>query len=200
MKKMLAAAVVAIVGTGLLPAAAWADAPSDEASFVNRINSLRIGQGLPELQIDAGLQAKARAWAQTMADRNTIWHSVLADGITAPWQRLGENVGMGGDVDSLHLAFVASPHHYENLVNPSFRWIGLGIVRDGSGTLFVAEEFMQTFASPAPIAGGVSAPVKAQPAKTTRPARKAPVKKAPVKKAPVKPARKGRPAAKGRRR
>ena len=182
---MVAAAVVAILGSGLVPGLAWADAPADEGSFVVQINALRADQGLPRLRVDTGLQAKARAWAQTMADKGTIWHSVLSDGITVRWQRLGENVGMGGDVDSLHRAFVASPHHYENLVNPDYDRIGVGVARDASGTLFVAEEFMQT--APAP---GVTAPppVKAPPAKAT------PAKKArPAKK-------KTRRAAKGRRR
>jgi uncharacterized protein YkwD len=175
MKKMLAAAVVAILGTGLLPGRAWADAPSDEGSFVVQINALRADRGLPRLRVDAGLQAKARAWARTMADKGTIWHSVLSDGITVRWQRLGENVGMGGDVDSLHRAFVASPHHYENLVNANFDRIGVGVVRDASGTLFVAEEFMQTGPAPSvtPAAPMKAPPVKATPAKKARPGKKA---------------------------
>jgi len=144
MKKLILLTLAALTATGLLPmTAAFADSPSDEAAFVARINSLRASKGLPGLGVDAGLTGKARAWAQTMADKNTIWHSVLSDGITADWQRLGENVGMGGSVEGLGTAFVNSPHHYDNLVDPNFGSIGLGVVRGADGVIFVAEEFLQ---------------------------------------------------------
>ena len=148
MKKLLLLALASLVSLGLLPmTAAGADGTSDEAGFVAQINALRATKGLPALAVDAGLTSKARSWAQTMADANKIWHSVLSDGITADWQRLGENVGMGGSVDVLHIAFVNSPHHYDNLVDPGFDSIGIGVVRGAGGTLFVAEEFMQTRAA-----------------------------------------------------
>ena len=91
------------------------------------------------------------------------------------WQKLGENVGMGGTVETLHLAFVNSPHHYDNLVDPAFTSIGVGVVRSSGGILFVAEEFMKT---------------KAPAVSLTRPvARIAPAVKAPATKkaAPAKP-------------
>jgi uncharacterized protein YkwD len=122
--------MASLVAIGLLPLTpAGADNASDEASFVAQINNLRAAKGVPALSVDAGLTAKARAWAQTMADQHTIWHSHLSDGITADWRKLGENVGMGGSVDGLRVAFVNSPHHYENLVDPAFNTIGLGVVR-----------------------------------------------------------------------
>lgn len=154
-------AIAAMIGIGLVPAAAWADGSSDEAAIVAQINALRAGESLPGLRVDAGLQAKARSWAQTMADKGTIWHSVLSDGVTARWKRLGENVGLGCAIDSLYRAFVASPHHYANLVYPDFRWIGVGVVRGPTGTLFVAEVFMQTFA-----AALAQAPASRNPAPT----------------------------------
>jgi predicted ribosomally synthesized peptide with SipW-like signal peptide len=185
MKNLLLGAVAALVAIGLLPTtAAWADRDSDETSFVAQINALRGATGVAALRTDAGLTSKARAWAQTMADRNTIWHSVLSDGVTADWQKLGENVGMGGTVDGLHVAFVNSLHHYENLVDPAFDSIGVGVVRAGD-TLFVAEEFMQTRAPQAsrPVAVPVGAPA---PAKA--PAPRAPVVKAATKARATKPA------------
>jgi predicted ribosomally synthesized peptide with SipW-like signal peptide len=185
MKNLLLGAIAALVAIGLLPTtAAWADRDSDETTFVAQINALRAATGVAALRTDAGLTSKARVWAQTMADRNTIWHSVLSDGITADWQKLGENVGMGGTVDGLHIAFVNSLHHYENLVDPAFDSIGVGVVRAGD-TLFVAEEFMQTRAPKAsrPVAVPVGAPA---PAKA--PAPRAPAVKAATKARATKPA------------
>jgi hypothetical protein len=112
-----------------------------------------------------------------MADKNMIWHSDLDSGITADWQRLGENVGMGGTVDALHVAFVASPKHYDNLVDPAFRLVGIGVVRSATGVMFVAEEFMQL---QGPVVASV-APVVAAPAVEAPPAVKIPAApKAPV--------------------
>ena len=189
MKKPALVAMATLVALGVVPmGSARADGPSDEANFVAQINALRATRGVPALEIDAGLTAKARSWAGTMAGQGSIWHSSLGDGITASWLKLGENVGMGGSVDSLETAFVNSPHHYDNLVDPAFRSIGIGVVRNAAGTLFVAEEFMQPkapvatpAAAPAPVAATASA-AKAPAAQAVKKVVKKVVKKKAVKK------------------
>jgi hypothetical protein len=158
MKKLLLGILAMFAATGLVPmASAHADTLSEESGFVAQINALRATKGLAPLAVDAGLTGKARAWAQTMADKNMIWHSVLSAGVTANWEKLGENVGMGSSVDSLQIAFVNSPHHYANLVDPAFRSVGIGVVHSDTGILFVAEVFMLA-RTPAPAAAA-TAPV-----------------------------------------
>src|SRR5687767_13718175 len=138
MKKLMLLTLATLLATALFPmTAALADDPSDETAFVVGINTLRAAKGLPSLAVHSNLTSKARAWPQTMADKGTIWHSVLSDGITADWQKLGENVGRGGSVAGLELAFINSPHHYDNLVDPAFDTIGLGVVRGAGGVIFV---------------------------------------------------------------
>src|SRR5437764_7660786 len=122
MRKLVFGLILAF-GVSMFPAGAHADTVSDETSFVTKINSLRAGKGLPALQVNENLVAKARGSAAGMASAGRIWHSNLSDGITAGWQKLGENVGMCGSLDGLHNAFVASPHHYENIVDPDFTYI-----------------------------------------------------------------------------
>ena len=156
--RKLALGLILAIGVAFFPASAQADTVSDEATFVAKINDLRASKGLPALQVNDNLVAKARGWAGTMAAAGKIWHSTLSDGITADWQKLGENVGMGGSVDGLHNAFVASPHHYENLVDPAFTQVGIGIVMNGS-TMFVAEEFMALMPARTPVVTPVLAPV-----------------------------------------
>ncbi len=155
MKKHLLLTLATLAAFALLPMTpALADGPSDETTFVAGINALRASKGLPVLSVHSNLTSKARAWAQTMADKSTIWHSVLSDGITADWQKLGENVGRGGSVAGLELAFAASPLHYANLIDPTFDTIGLGVVRGAGDIIFVAEEFMNlrsTRSSPPPF-------------------------------------------------
>src|SRR5687768_16461440 len=162
MKKLLLLTIATLATTGLLPmTAAGADNPSDETAFVAGINTLRAGKGLPALAVHSNLTSKARAWAQTMADKGTIWHSALSAGITADWQKLGENVGQGGSVAGLQLAFTNSPLHYANLIDPTFNSIGIGVVRSAGGVIFVAEEFMQ-LRRPAVAPAIVQAPIAAK--------------------------------------
>jgi hypothetical protein len=187
MRKLVYGLILAF-GLSLFPAAgAHADTVSDEAAFVTKINALRASQGLAALQVNANLVAKARSWAAGMAAAGKIWHSTLSDGITADWEKLGENVGMGGSVDGLHSAFVASPHHYENLVDPDFGYVGIGIAMNGD-TIYVAEEFMELMPStPAPATTVVSAPATTTTTAAHRPAPK-PAAPKPAPTAPVVPA------------
>jgi hypothetical protein len=150
MRKLVFGLILAFAVSSLFPAAAQADTVSDEAAFVAKINELRGSLGVAPLQVNANLTAKARTWSAGMAAAGRIWHSTLSDGITEDWKKLGENVGMGGSVDGLHRAFVNSPHHYENLVDPAFGYVGIGIVMSGN-TIFVTEEFMQLMPPKAPV-------------------------------------------------
>jgi hypothetical protein len=190
---MLAAPLV----LGQQPAAA--DDVSEETEFVELINGLRAGQGLSPLQIHQNLVDKARNWAVTMSAAGVIWHSTkacatcpdtakLSDGITADWLKLGENVGMGGSVRALHEAFVASPKHYANLIDPRFTHIGIGIEHSADGLIFVTEMFMQL--NPTPLVQAPPPP----PAPTTTTAPPAPAPKPAPKVKPVAAAPRPAPA------
>ena len=140
MRKLIVLVLFLLLGVGAAPANAGSN--RDEAEFVKRINTVRASKGLVRLKINANLTNTARRWAGTMAARERIWHSNLPNGVTARWQKLGENVGMGPSVSALHDAFVKSPRHYANLVDPAFRYVGLGVVNI-DGMSFVSEVFMQ---------------------------------------------------------
>jgi hypothetical protein len=169
MRRWAAAAVISLLAVGVVPGTAHADNESDVAAFVNKINALRSSQSLVPLAVNSVLTAKAQAWAQTMANKGNIWHSNLPDGVTENWQRLGENVGMGGSVDALHDAFVKSPHHYENLIDPGFRYVGVGVV-SANGTMYVSEVFMELASQPAPTRSAPAAGTPSSPRRTVRPA------------------------------
>lgn len=135
-----AAAFAALV---FLAAPAHADTVSDQQQFVADINQLRASKGLGALTIDANLTSVALGWAQKMADAGDISHNPsLRDLITSNWNKLGENVGLGPTVDAVFKAFVNSPHHYANLVDPSFTHVGVGVVYRGT-TMYTSHEFMQ---------------------------------------------------------
>ena len=166
MRKLAFGLILAFAVSTLYPAAAHADTVANEAAFVAKINELRASKGLAPLQVNANLVAKARAWSAGMAEAGRIWHSTLSDGVTEDWKKLGENVGMGGSVDGLHRAFVNSIHHYENLVDPAFGHVGIGIVMNGN-TIYVTEVFMQLMPVKAPVVTQPTTPITVPKPTTT---------------------------------
>lgn len=130
---------------------------SAEQDFLNRTNALRASLGLGQLHVNGELQTKARGWSETQAQAGTIFHSTLTNGVTQNWHRLGENVGMGPDVPSIHDALVRSPRHYENLADPGFTDVGIGVVRQGN-VIYVSEVFMELMPASAPQAPAATNP------------------------------------------
>ena len=61
--------------------------------------------------------------------------------MTVGWRKLGENIGRGPSVASIHDALVHSAPHYANMVDGAFHWVGVGVAY-GGGQMYVAEVFM----------------------------------------------------------
>lgn len=115
---------------------------SDASAYLSKINGLRSSVGAPALQLDGNLSGLAQSWASHLADQGALSHaSDLSVGVSAPWTKLGENVGLGPDTNTIFQAFVNSSGHYANLVDPSFTHIGIGVVWVG-GTQYTAHRFM----------------------------------------------------------
>ena len=125
-----------------------------------------------------------------MAGQGRIFHtSNLSNGITANWVKLGENVGVGADVAVLFQAFVDSPTHYANLVDPRYTTIGVGVVVSGD-RIFTAHRFMavEPVAPPPPpppppaptVPPTTAPPVTAAPPTTAVPTTTPPVAAAPT--------------------
>jgi cysteine-rich secretory family protein len=171
MRKLIAVLVLGLTGLiaplAIAPAA-HADVAGDEAAFVAKINQLRASVGVGQLSVDGNLTSVARSWAQSMANAGTISHNPnLKNMVTGNWSFLGENVGVGPNVDSLFTAFVNSPHHYANLVDPRFTYVGVGVVWSG-GTMYTSHEFMTLRGTPAPsVQPAVTSPPATAPRVTT---------------------------------
>ena len=201
----MGAGLTTVMALSVVPAPAFADTGSDEAHFVAKLNGLRASRGLRQLGVNGGLTNMARNWSATMASRGTIWHNPnMAAQAPGNWARLGENVGKGGSVDSLHNAFVASPGHYANMVNAAYDSVGVGVVHSG-GTIYVTVNFMATAAAahvaaaPAahhPAPGPAAAPASRRSCRTVRKGRRVRTVCRTVK---VRKARAVRTAGKGRK-
>jgi hypothetical protein len=185
--RLRALLILIAVGASLFafarPAAA---ASSDEGFFVNKINEIRASRGLGTLAVDGQLTAVARSWSQQMASDGTLAHNPNLGGQVSGWRTLGENVGTGPDDASIENAFENSPHHFENMVDPSFTRIGVGVVQDSSGTYWVTEDFEQPKSAPsAAPAPRPAAPKPAAPKPAPKPASAPHPAAAPVHNAPV---------------
>ena len=143
------AAIVVAGFIGLAPSAK-ADTVSAESQFVSLINQLRQSKGLKALGVDPRLTTVARDWSAHMASTNNLYHNPnLASQAPSDWIKLGENVGYGPDVNTIHKAFVNSAAHYRNLVDGAFNGVGIGVVMKGS-TMWVTEVFENSPSAPAP--------------------------------------------------
>jgi hypothetical protein len=156
---VLLALLAFVLGRPADPVSASAD---DEAAFVEALNEVRAEQGLPPFVVNTELADLARAHAALMADAGEIFHAErISTGYGGPWSKLGENVGVGADVAVLIDAFVASPGHYANIIDPAFTEVGVGVVwRDAA--LYTTHRFLQP---PGPVVPPTTAP----PVTTTAP-------------------------------
>lgn len=127
---------------------AAAGKPDDVGALVAMINAARRSEHLSRLVHDPRLDAVALAHAKAMQHAHRIGHDV-GDG--NPAQRVvaagirvhaaGENVAHARTLRRAHRALWASPSHRGNLLYADFDAVGVGIVRDPDGSVWVCEEF-----------------------------------------------------------
>ena len=141
-----------------------------EAQFVSRINSLRASKGLRVLTVSGELTGVARRWTDQMVQAGEISHNpALASSVSGDWTKLGENVGVGYAVDELMQAFINSPGHYRNLVDPDWNQLGVGVTLASDGRIYTTHNFMTRGASAAAPAVPAAAPAAARAATTPAP-------------------------------
>lgn len=131
------AVAVLLVAAALL----LASCSTQQWQAVSLVNRDRAAAGLPGLDIDMPLNQKAQAWANYLAEHKTLAHSDLADGPSAGWMRLGENVGYGPSIEAVQDAFMASPHHRDNVLDPAYNSVGTGVAYDENGTVYIVQVF-----------------------------------------------------------
>jgi hypothetical protein len=122
-----------------------------EAQFVSRINSVRASKGLSPLAVDGQVHGIARNWTDQMVANGDISHNPnYSQQVTANWRKLGENVAVGADFDTVWNAFMSSSVHYKNIVDPAYNYIGVGVSYDANGQMFTTHDFMAMDSAPPP--------------------------------------------------
>lgn len=134
-----------------------------EAQIIQLVNDYRVSMGLAPLRVSQQLNAAAALHSQNMAAVSNVagpWqamrHELPGTAQPTPTDRLdaagydnwstafawGENIAFGYTTAAdVVRAWINSPSHRQNILNPNFTETGLGIRTDRSGTLF----FTQTF-------------------------------------------------------
>ena len=110
-----------------------------EASLLAQINAARTSHGLHALTVVAGATDVARNWSWRLASAQQLSHnpalvSDLEHAGSAAWTDIAENVGMASPTSpsSLMSAYMASAPHRANILDPSMRYLGVGVVMRGS--------------------------------------------------------------------
>ncbi|MBS2965789.1 sigma-70 family RNA polymerase sigma factor [Actinocrinis puniceicyclus] len=128
------------------------------------INQARAQAGLPAYTITSGLTGSATKHNQTMSGGCGLSHQcpgepALGARETAAgvqWTSAGENIGEGGPVSDTQAAIAQmavgltqgmldekppNDGHRQNILSGSFHHIGIAVSRDGSGTVWMTQDF-----------------------------------------------------------
>ncbi len=120
-----------------------------ETKMLQLVNAERTKRGLSALQADPELTEVARAHSRDMFARGYFAH-ITPEG-KSPFDRMndahvhyltaGENLALAHSLSIAHNGLMNSPGHRANILNPSFRRVGLGILDGGFYGLMVSQEF-----------------------------------------------------------
>jgi hypothetical protein len=140
-----------------------------EHELVDLINAARSEAGLPALTPDPQLSDVARGHSTDMVQNQYFSHVSPTTGDLGnrlrssgvPYRRAGENIALDASVAAAHQAFMDSPHHRENVLEPEWTRVGVGIIQAGN-RMMVTEAFasgdpMPPAATPPPATPGIDA-------------------------------------------
>jgi uncharacterized protein YkwD len=146
-RRLIRRTAYALVGALLvLTIAGCESTPADRAQVMDLVNQARAQNGVRPLRENYQLDVKADSWAQHIRNACALSHSTLSDGAPSGWTKLGENVGYGGDINQVQVAYMNSPGHRANILDPGFSQIGTAAVWGNCGgyhRVFTVQEFMQ---------------------------------------------------------
>ncbi len=136
-RRCVTGAIVGLLVTTIFPAspaqAACYRPTRTEKSFIRKMNAARADAGKSALTLDIEMSKVSKVHTKEMVNAGSLFHtssSTLGRRVTN-WVLLGENVGVGATVKSLHAAFMGSTAHRANILLSSFRYVGVGAKKSG---------------------------------------------------------------------
>jgi len=123
--------------------------PTGSEKFLfDAVNHDRTSEGLQALKWDANLASAARAHAREMVERNRLSHQFNGEPdlmkrvqtAGARFSRLAENVAAAPSVNELHIGWMNSIPHRNNIMNPGLTAIGIAVEMRGE-QYFAVQDF-----------------------------------------------------------
>ncbi len=123
--------------------------PDLEEKMLELVNEERTKKGLPILTADTVMRKVAIAHSRDMMARGYFSHETLEH--LSPFDRMkaahikylaaGENLAIARTLNIAHTGLMNSPGHRANILNPSYRRLGIGIIDGGLHGLMISQEF-----------------------------------------------------------
>jgi uncharacterized protein YkwD len=127
--------VVLLTGTGPHSQAVEFDLHPLERDVIEQTNAQRTQLGLAPLAIDSGLVATAREHTAWMTNSQTLVHTTRA---------VSENIAMGQiSAPEVVQAWMNSPGHRANILNPEHHRIGVAAYSTPDGTVYWCQQFLR---------------------------------------------------------
>lgn len=125
-----------------------------------RVNDERAARGLTPLAWHDGLADIAGRWSEEMIATG-FRHSTPEFRAHPEFLGTGENIAMGQfDATEVHVGWMRSDGHRDNLLTPSYTAMGVGIVCRNDGRMWATQIFGVAASAPPALAGtGADAPV-----------------------------------------
>ena len=122
----------------------------EESSMIDMVNQERVENGLQPLEVHIELVDVARMKSKDMVENNYFAHTSptlgtftqMVSNAGISYRQIGENLANAGSVQRAHMLLMGSQGHRENILNPSFTHIGIGITQGTQG-IMVTQLFMQ---------------------------------------------------------
>jgi len=120
-----------------------------EQAMLDLLNQERIKNGLSPLIMDPLIRNVARSHSMDMLQRGYFDHNDLSGATPsdrlmlahATFQVAGENLALAPSIDLAHIGLMNSPKHRENILDPDFGRIGIGVMDAGVYGLMITQDF-----------------------------------------------------------
>jgi len=130
------------------------DVSAIEEELLEWVNKERTARDLNPLMFSHDLRAVATEHSKDMASHQKLTHlsssgKLYSDRLVDAglyFIEIGENVATSEtfDVAFIHQGFMSSPEHRENVLNPNFDTVGIGIVYSQDQKYFITQDFFQS--------------------------------------------------------
>jgi uncharacterized YkwD family protein/spore coat assembly protein SafA len=123
-----------------------------ESQVITLVNKERVSRGLMALKTGSTLSYVARLKSQDMVNKGYFSHTSptygspfnMMEHFGISFSAAGENIAYGQPTAaSVMTAWMNSPGHRANILNPSYTYIGVGAAKNSRGVIYWTQEFIK---------------------------------------------------------